>query len=231
MIYWEFARAFQRCGSRKPLLDQLADRKVPLVFVDVGPDRPGISLLSVDYHHGIRQGVQHLAALGHRDIAFVSGPLRLHSAHSRLAAFHRAVQECGIEIDPSRIVEGDHTMEGGIAAAEKLFASAKLPTAVMCSNDMTAIGVLHKAYRAGLRVPDDLSVIGFDNIHITQMTTPPLTTIQMSCFELARAAVMALKAHVEGTPAPKRNYPIETQLVVRESTGFPRGAMRDLKNS
>jgi LacI family transcriptional regulator len=218
-------------GIEEPLLDQLADRKVPLVFVDVGPDRPGISLLSVDYHHGIRQGVQHLAALGHRDIAFVSGPLRLHSAHSRLAAFHRAVQECGIEIDPSRIVEGDHTMEGGIAAAEKLFASAKLPTAVMCSNDMTAIGVLHKAYRAGLRVPDDLSVIGFDNIHITQMTTPPLTTIQMSCFELARAAVMALKAHVEGTPAPKRNYPIETQLVVRESTGFPRGAMRDLKNS
>jgi LacI family transcriptional regulator len=215
-------------GIEEPLLDQLAGRKVPLVFVDVGPDRPGISLLSVDYHHGIRQGVQHLAALGHRDIAFVSGPLRLHSAQSRLEAFHRSVQECGIEIDPRRIVEGDHTMEGGIAAAEALFANADLPTAVMCSNDMTAIGVLHKAYRAGLRVPDDLSVIGFDDIHITQMTTPPLTTIQMSCFELARAAVMALKAHVDGTPATKRNYPIETQLVVRESTGFPRGAMRDL---
>jgi len=218
-------------GIEEPLLDQLADRKVPLVFVDVGPDRPGISLLNVDYHHGIRQGVQHLAALGHRDIAFVSGPLRLHSAQSRLTAFHRAVRECGIEIDPSRIVEGDHTMEGSIIAAETLLAGNKLPTAVMCSNDMTAIGVLHKAYRAGLRVPDDLSVIGFDNIHITQMTTPPLTTIQMSCFELARAAVMALKAHVEGTPTPQRSYSIETQLVVRESTGFPRGAMRDLKTS
>jgi LacI family transcriptional regulator len=94
---------------------------------------------------------------------------------------------------------------------------------------MTAIGVLHKAYRAGLRVPNDLSIIGFDNIHMTQMTIPPLTTIQMSCYELARAAVMALKAHVEGTPAPKREYPIQTQLVVRESTGFPRGAMLDLR--
>ena len=83
-------------------------------------------------------------------------------------------------------------MEGGMAAAEKLLANAKLPTAVMCSNDVTAIGVLHEAYRAGLRVPDDLSVIGFDNIHLTQMTIPPLTTIQMSCFELAKAAVMAL---------------------------------------
>jgi LacI family transcriptional regulator len=99
----------------------------------------------------------------------------------------------------------------------------------MCSNDVTAIGVLHEAYRAGLRVPDDLSVIGFDNIHMTQMTIPPLTTIEMSCFELAKAAVMALRAYVEGTPAPKREYHIVTQLVVRESTGFPRGAMRDLR--
>ena len=216
-------------GIEEPLLDQLAERKVPLVFVDVGPERPGISLLRVDYHHGIRQGVQHLAALGHRDIAFVTGPLRLHSAQSRLAAFHRAVQECGIVVDARRIVEGNHTMEGGMAAAEKLLTGAKLPTAIMCSNDVTAIGVLHEAYRAGLRVPDDLSVIGFDNIHITEMTIPPLTTIQMSCFELARTAIMALRAHVEGEPAPKRDYPIETRLVVRESTGFPRGAMLDLR--
>jgi LacI family transcriptional regulator len=214
-------------GIEEPLLGQLADRKVPLVFVDVGPEASGVSLLRVDYHHGIREGVQHLAALGHRDIAFVTGPLGLHSAHSRLSAFYRAVRECGIEIDPGRIVEGDHTMEGGMAAAEKLLTGTRLPTAVMCSNDMMAIGVLHKAYRNGLRVPDDLSVIGFDNIHITQMTIPPLTTIQMSCFELARAAVMALKAHVEGKP--EREYSIDTKLVVRESTGFPRGSMLDLK--
>ena len=218
-------------GIEEPLLDQLADRKVPLVFVDVGPERPGISLLHVDYHHGIRQGVQHLAALGHRDIAFITGPLKLHSAQSRLAAFQRAVQECGIVADAERIIEGDHTMEGGMAAAEKLLTGAKLPTAVMCSNDVTAIGVLHEAYRAGLRVPDDLSVIGFDDIHITQMTIPPLTTIQMSCFELAKAAVLALRAHVEGTPEPKREYPIGTRLVVRESTGFPRGAMLDLQKA
>jgi LacI family transcriptional regulator len=216
-------------GIEEPLLEQLADRKVPLVFVDVGPDQPGISLLNVDYHHGIRQGVQHLAALGHRDIAFVAGPLRLHSAKSRLAAFQRSLQECGIPVDPVRIVEGDHTMEGGIAAAEKLLRGDKLPTAVMCSNDMTAIGVLHQAYRLGLRVPDELSVVGFDNIHMTQMTIPPLTTIQMSCYELARAAVMALRAHVEEGLEPERGYSIETQLVVRESTGFPRGTMLDLK--
>jgi LacI family transcriptional regulator len=102
-----------------------------------------------------------------------------------------------------------------------------MPTAVMCSNDMTAIGVLHKLYRAGLRVPDDLSVIGFDDIHISEVTIPPLTTIQMSRFELARSAVTALRAHVESSDEsiPRRDYNIQTNLVVRESTGAPHEAV------
>jgi DNA-binding LacI/PurR family transcriptional regulator len=216
-------------GVEKPLLEQLAERKVPLVFVDVGPQRPGISLLRVDYHHGIRQGVQHLAVLGHRDIAFIGGPRRLHSAQSRQSAFTSSLEECGIPCNPAWVIEGDHTLEGGVQAMDRLLRSKYLPTAVMCSNDMTAIGVLHKVYRAGLRVPDDLSVIGFDDIHIAQVTIPPLTTIQMSCFELAKAAVTALRAHVEEGGEPKRSYKVDTHLVVRESTGFPRGAMRDLR--
>ena len=114
-------------------------------------------------------------------------------------------------------------MEGGKAAAEKLLTGTTLPTAIMCSNDVTAIGVLQEAYRAGLRIPDDLSVVGFDNTHITQMTVPPLTTVEMSCNDLARAAVMALRAYLEGLSSPKRDYPVETHLVVRESTSFPRG--------
>jgi DNA-binding LacI/PurR family transcriptional regulator len=220
-------------GIEEPLLDQLAKRKVPLVFIDVGPKRPGISVLKVDYHHGIRQGVQHLAALGHRNISFISGPVRLHSAQSRVAAFTRSLQECGMTMEPSRIVEGNHTMEGGIAAMETILAAKVRPTAVMCSNDMTAIGVLHKLYRAGLRVPDDFSVIGFDDIHIAEVTIPPLTTVQMSRFELARAAVTALRAQVEGTEdsSQTREINIETNLIVRESTGFPRGTMTHLQKS
>ncbi len=225
--------AIMTFGIEEPLLDQLAKRNVPLVFIDIGPKRPGISLLKVDYHHGIRQGVRHLAALGHRNIAFISGPATLHSAQSRLTAFSTSLKECGIAPNPAWIVEGNHTMEGGVAAMERLLAAnaKKMPTAVMCSNDMTAIGVLHKLYRAGLRVPDDLSVIGFDDIHIAEVTIPPLTTVQMSRFELARAAVTALRAHVENPddPAPRRDYKIQTDLIVRESTGFPRGATTRLR--
>jgi DNA-binding LacI/PurR family transcriptional regulator len=216
-------------GAEKPLLEQLSGRKVPLVFVDVGQERPGISLLRVDYLHGVRQGVQHLAVLGHRKIAFISGPRDLHSAQSRQTAFIRALEECGIKSTPLWMVEGDHTMEGGSRAMHRLLQLSHPPTAVMCSNDMTAIGVLHQVYRAGLRVPEDLSVIGFDDIRIAQVTIPPLTTIQMSCLELARAAVTALRAHVEDNGEPKRSYEIDTHLVVRESTGYPKGAMRDLR--
>jgi len=214
-------------GIEEPLLDQLAQRNIPLVFIDVGPPSPGVSLLKVDYQHGIRQGVHHLAALGHRKISFITGPLRLHSAQSRLAAFTKSLKECGITPHPEWIVEGDHTLEGGVAAAEKLLAFDESPTAIMCSNDMTAIGVLHHMYRANLRVPDDMSVMGFDNIHIAEVTTPPLTTIQMSRFELARAAVTALRAQVESASslAPQREYKIATELVVRESTGFPKGTL------
>ncbi len=215
-------------GIEQPLLDQLADRNVPLVFVDVAPNHPGMSVLKVDYHHGIRQGVQHLAALGHRSIGFVAGPLRLHSAQSRLSAFKKAVQECGIRTEQRFILEGDHTMEGGMTAAEQLTGQKNLPTAIMCSNDMLAIGVLHQLSRSGMRVPDDVSIIGFDDIHMASMMIPPLTSIQMSRSDLARGAVSALRGHLEGSP--QREYRIDTRLVVRESTGFPRGTMDDLRS-
>ena len=214
-------------GVEEPLLSQMAKRKVPLVFIDGGQKGPGISLLKVDYHNGIRQGVQHLAVLGHRNIAFIGGPARLHSAQSRQVAFSESLRECGITPNPAWIVEGDHTMEGGIAAMEAILATKKMPTAIMCSNDMTAIGVLHKLYRAGLRVPDDFSVIGFDNIHIAGVTIPPLTTVEMSRLDIARAAVMALREQVELADGftKQGEFCIRTNLVVRESTSLPRETM------
>ncbi len=215
-------------GIEQPLLDQLTDRNIPLVFVDVAPNKPGMSVLCVDYHHGIRQGVQHLAALGHRNIGFVTGPLRLHSAQSRLTAFKKALLECGIPVNDKFIIEGDHTMEGGMAAAEQILERKNVPTAIMCSNDMLAIGVLHKLSRSGLQVPGDVSIIGFDDIHMAEMMIPSLTSIQMSRSDLARAAVSALRTHLEGS-SPRREFTIDTHLVVRESTGFPRGTMNRLR--
>ena len=207
-------------GMEEPLLEHLHVREVPLVFVDVGPQRPWVSNIRIDYLHGIRQGVQHLAALRHEKIAFISGPLKLKSSLARQQAFLRSVREIGVEADPALMVEGDHTMEGGMAAFAKLLAQSGRPTAVICSNDMTAIGVMRKSHEAHIAIPQDLSVIGFDDIRLAQFMIPPLTTIQMSQAELARLAFDALMADVEReSPAPNgTEYVLKTNLVLRQST-------------
>jgi LacI family transcriptional regulator len=214
-------------GIEEDLVQKLVDRGFPLVFVDAGPHLENIRVLKVNYGEGIRQAVQHLAALGHRQIGFISGPLRLRSALARRDAFLKAMRELGLRVPKQRLVEGDHTMEGGIAAMEKLAALDTLPTAVLCSNDMTAIGALHALFRTTHKVPEDVSVVGFDDVHLAQFMLPPLTTVQMSCKELAVAAVEALRAGIEPNhPKAKQiNWAIGTRLVVRQSTAFPRGTL------
>lgn len=214
-------------GIEEELVQKLVEREFPLVFVDAGPDLPNIRVIKVDYGEGIRQGVQHLAALGHRRIAFISGPLRLRSAVARRDAFIRSMAELGLVVPAEHLVEGSHTMEGGIEAMERLIALPELPTAVMCSNDMTAIGALHALYRTAYKVPDDISVVGFDDVHLAQFMLPPLTTVQMSCKDLATAAVEALRAGIERDhpKAARTEWPIPTRLVVRQTTAFPRGTL------
>lgn len=214
-------------GIEAPVVDELAARQIPLVFVDAGPDSPNVRTLKVDYETGIRQGVQHLAALGHRRIAFITGPLKLHSAEARRDAFVKAMREIGVQVGPESIVEGTHTLEGGMEGMRILTNNRIKPTAVMCSNDMTAIGVLHELYDTKTRVPDDISVIGFDDIHIAEFTFPPLTTIRMACSDLARSAIEALRVGIEasGDPSDAKEWMIPTQLIVRQSTSYPRGTM------
>jgi LacI family transcriptional regulator len=214
-------------GIEEELIQKLVEREFPLVFIDHGPNLPNIRVLKVNYAEGIRQGVQHLAALGHREIAFISGPLRLRSAVARRDAFLKSMAELGLKVPARHIIEGTHTMEGGMTAMEKLVTLPQLPTAIMCSNDMTAIGVLHELYRTTHGVPQEISVVGFDDIHLAQFMLPPLTTVQMSCKALAAAAVEALRAGIEPN-YPKsscKEWNIPTHLVVRQSTSFPRGSL------
>ncbi len=215
-------------GMEEALLGALQDHNVPLVFVDVGPPRPCVSNIRIDYMHGIRQGVQHLAALRHERIAFICGPLRLKSAAARRDAFLESLLEIGLAPLPGLVIEGDHTVEGGIRAMGQLLAGDIRPTAVMCSNDMTAIGVMRKGYEAGIRIPQDLSVVGFDDIRLAQYVLPALTTVQMSQAELAHLAFHALLKDVQrNVPAPNgSDYVLKTSLVLRESTALAKAGER-----
>jgi LacI family transcriptional regulator len=223
--------ALMTFGIEEELVKKLVESQFPLVFVDAGPKLPNIRVLKVNYDEGIRAAVQHLAALGHRAIAFISGPLRLRSAVARRDAFLRSMAELGLTAPAGHVVEGDHTMEGGIAAIDRLVAHAELPTAVVCSNDMTAIGVLHGLYRTTHKVPNDISVVGFDDIHLAGFMLPPLTTVQMSCKHLAAAAIEALRAGIEPDHplASQKEWQIPTRLVVRQSSAFPRGSLPALR--
>jgi LacI family transcriptional regulator len=209
-------------GMEESLLEGLRFRKVPLVFIDVGPPLPHVCNIRIDYQRGIRQAVQHLAALRHERIGFIAGPLHLPSAVTRKAAFESSLREIGMRIDPDLILEGDHTMEGGMRAYDELAKKSARPTAIMCSNDMTAIGVIREAYERGVTVPQELSVIGFDDIRLSRFFIPPLTTIQMSQVEIARLAFKALVTEVEReTPASKgTEYVLNTDLVLRKSTAL-----------
>jgi LacI family transcriptional regulator len=166
--------------------------------------------------------VQHLAALRHQRIAFITGPLGLRSAVARKSAFASAMKEIGLETAPDLIVEGDHTLEGGMSATATLLRHPQRPTAIMCSNDMTAIGVMRQSYDEKISIPDELSIIGFDDIRLAQFILPPLTTVQMSQPELARLAFHALLSEVQReTPAPHgAEYTLKTNLVLRESTAM-----------
>lgn len=209
-------------GMEEALLEDLKLRNVPLAFVDVGPPRPRVSNIRIDYLHGIRQAVQHLAALRHDRIAFITGPLTLKSAVARKEAFIGSMKEIGMALDRQLIIEADHTLKGGEEAFTKLLALPSRPTAVLCSNDMTAIGVMRKSYTEKIAVPRDLSVVGFDNIRFSEYILPPLSTIQMSQAELARLAFQALLNDVKReTPNPHgTEYTLKTNFVLRESTAM-----------
>jgi len=210
-------------GLEDELLEHLRFRNLPLVFVDVGPKAPRVSNIRVDYADGIRQAIQHLAALRHDRIGFVSGPLTLRSAVARKDAFEGSMREIGLPVRPEYVVEGDHRLEGGKEALQKLSRLQERPTALLCSNDMTAIGVIREAFELKIAVPQELSVVGFDDIRMADFMIPPLTTVQMSQTELARLAFNALLNEVEReTPAPEgTEYVLKTRLILRNSTAFP----------
>ena len=203
------------------LIKELSKRGVPIVFMDVGQVGPKMSHVAIDYGNGLRQAVDHLAALGHRRIAFISGPLQLHSARTRLNAFRDAIRAHGLDAEKKLIREGTHTAEGGRDAMTALLRLSKRPTAVVSSNDWTAIGALNAIAAAGLRVPQDISLVGFDDIPLASYTNPPLTSVRMSASDVGTVAFNALFGLISGERIEGDVYQIPTQLVARASSGKP----------
>ena len=207
-------------GIEGPLLDELVARNIPMVFVDMPVNGLRAEALLVDYDTGIGQAVEHLRELGHRDIAFITGPMSQRSCQLRLDAYVKGIEGCGLVLQQRLILVGDHTLPGGTSAAERLLAMKPRPTAVLCSNDMMAIGVLRRLAAEGVQVPGEISVIGFDDIQLASYVNPALSSVRMSRNELARCAFAVLRAYIEQPEASVRqSVQIHTRLVARESSG------------
>jgi DNA-binding LacI/PurR family transcriptional regulator len=158
-------------------------------------------------------------SLGHRRIGFISGPLTLKSARTRRSAFLSCFREFGIADAHRTVIEGNHRIDGGQNSTRQMLSQPKPPTAVLTSNDLTAIGTLYAITSSGLRVPEDISVIGFDDIEMSQFTHPPLTTVRLSRQELGKRAFDALYQAVEDLEADGQEIKVSTELLLRGSTG------------
>ena len=204
------------------LIEVLNRRDVPLVFMDYGRPGPGMSCTRIDYSAGIEMAMHHLTSLQHHRIAFISGPLRLASARIRYEAYMDSTLRDHLDANLNLIEEGTHGVEGGKAAMERIFASGARPTAVVGSNDLTAIGAMGAIFDRGLRIPEDISVIGFDDIQLSAYTMPPLTTVALPRVEIANAAFRAL-FYARDPDADKRpqgqEQAFHPKLVIRKSTG------------
>jgi len=201
------------------LLAQLEERRIPMVFLNTGRVSENCSNIKVNYDSGIHQAIEHLFNLGHKRLGFISGPLELGSAQTRRSAFLRWLRHYDLIADERLIETGNHKIGGGESAMQRLVALDGRPTAVLASNDLTAIGALRAIHNAKLRVPEDISVVGFDDIDFSQYTQPPLTTIRLPRTEVAEKAFDTLISSLNGNATMGREYHVETHLIVRGSTG------------
>jgi LacI family transcriptional regulator len=214
-------------GAYRKALDLLAPRGVPVVMVDRSPAEVyegwQIDAVYTDNEEGGRQATDYLIQSGHRRIACIGGPALLTSGAGRVIGYRLALERAHLPVDETLILEGDFEHEGGYQAGKALLNLPEPPTAIFACNDLMAVGVLYAASEAGVRVPDELSVIGFDDIPLASYTVPRLTTVTQQASLLGRAGVDLMLARLKERSRPTQHRCLPVTLTERASCGPPRG--------
>jgi DNA-binding LacI/PurR family transcriptional regulator len=194
---------------------------VPMVYAGADHDLDGVRNVRINYLTGFRDAIKHLAEFGHQRIGYLSGQLGWSSMRTRYESLRRAMKLSGVNFDKDLVAECDHTWDGGAKGMAMLLSLPKPPTAVLCCNDVAAVGALKTLATRGLRAGKDIALIGFDDLTICRFTQPALTTIQFSPREIAGLAFRALLEEIQDSPE-KSNLELKTRFVLRESTCAPR---------
>lgn len=208
-------------GSDDELNQLLNDEGIPKVLVD--REVPGVpaDFIEADHEQGGYLATEYLIKLGHRDIACVAGPDNLLLSSDRVHGYRRALQEAGIPFRPEFLTYSDFTSEGGFQAMQHLLALPQRPSAIFLSNDLMAIGGLCAAQQAGVRIPEELSIMGYDDIALASFSTPRLTTIAQPKYDIGVLTAQVIVARIRHSEQAWRREMLQTKLVVRQSTAPP----------
>lgn len=196
------------------LIQELSNQRIPVVFYDVGTPRRNITNIRVDYRVGMAKVASYLYSLGHRRVGYVGHHATLGPIHERVQALREATgRHSGFEVETAADAD---SLEGGREAARTLLSRSTRPTALVCVNDLMAVGAMREVRARGLRIPEDVSVTGFDNVTLSQYAVPALTTVDIPREQIGRTIVECLMR----TDVPReREFVIEPELIVRNSTG------------
>jgi DNA-binding LacI/PurR family transcriptional regulator len=202
---------------------KLETRGIPFVVVDPAgePSQDTPSIGATNWSGGLG-ATRHLLELGHRRIAVISGPDEVLCSRARVDGYRAAVETAGLRVDPALVRHGDFHLEGGYEQGRHLLALPDPPTAIFAGSDLQALGVYEAAREAGLRIPEDLSVVGFDDLPVARWVGPPLTTIRQPLLEMAAAGARLALELARGEQPAHRRVELATSLVVRQSTAPPR---------
>lgn len=205
-----------------PVLDQLALGRVPVVLVDrVLSTGPAVDSVVVDNRHGARLAAEHLLALGHTEIAVISGPLSSTPGRERHETFLRTLSDLGQPARPEHVRLADFRVDGGYESMTSLLDEQVRPTAVFCANNLMTIGALRVLRERGVAIPDDVSMIGFDDLDLSDLLNPPLTVIDRATFTLGSSAAELLRGRLATPDRAKQHLTLPVQLIVRGSTAAP----------
>jgi LacI family transcriptional regulator len=210
-------------------LTELSNQKFPFAISASGAEMPAVAMdvIWMHYEEAGRELMDHLIGLGHRRIAMIHGVGRSALASDRLTAYKQGLEQSGIAYDEGYVIQCGYTLDDGYHAAEKLLSLHPAPTAIIGINDLMAFGALQAAHQRGLRVPEDVSIAGFDDLPMSSLLSPPLTTGRADGGEIGRQCVRLVLERMKTPDLPARNVHLHTRLVVRGSTGPCRARQND----
>jgi LacI family transcriptional regulator len=196
----------------------LQERRIPLVVVDREIPNVAVDLVLADNVRGGKLATYHLIRLGHRRIACITGPSDLTPSAGRVTGYRQALDEGGVLVDETLIVKGNFQYKSGYQATRQLLEASAPPSAIFACNDLMAIGVMSAAMEMGLRIPADLSVVGFDDVALASFTNPALTTVSQPKYEMGTLAFSVLLERIQNYDMPPRRRLLDTDLLIRKST-------------